>query len=171
MRLSSAVIKELWMKVIYLEHSRVTVIPPVGLHSFHPRTFGSGICSQAGGCSAERTAPDILVWDLFQVGPCVINSMFRVPWGPEIHARARSQHNTNLIFNTVHFYCTRRCILKFCVENNHNLEKWMSYAFSISHVGELSEQNRCASGTRNIELSTHGLITRAVIGHLSASGC
>jgi hypothetical protein len=67
----------------------------------------------------------------------------------------RSQHNTNLIFNTVHFYC--RYMLKFCVENFHNLEKSMSYAFSISHVGEPSGQNQCASGTRNIESNTHGL--------------
>jgi uncharacterized protein (UPF0210 family) len=29
-------------------------------------------------------------------------------------------------------------MLKFCVENFHNLEKWMRYAFSITHVGELS---------------------------------
>jgi hypothetical protein len=32
--------------------------------------------------------------------------------------------------------------------------KIMSYAFSISHVGELSGQNRCVSGTRNIESNT-----------------
>jgi hypothetical protein len=48
-------------------------------------------------------------------------------------------------------------MLKFCVENFNNLEKSMSYAFSISHVGELSGQNRCASKTRNIESNTHGL--------------
>jgi hypothetical protein len=48
-------------------------------------------------------------------------------------------------------------MLKFCVENFHNLEKSMSYAFSISHVGELSGQNRCTSGIQNIESNTHGL--------------
>jgi hypothetical protein len=48
-------------------------------------------------------------------------------------------------------------MLKFCVENFHNLEKSMSYAFSISHVGELRGQNQCASGTRNIESNMHGL--------------
>jgi hypothetical protein len=48
-------------------------------------------------------------------------------------------------------------MLKFCVEHFHNLEKSMSYAFSISHVGELIGQNQWASGTRNIESNTHGL--------------
>jgi hypothetical protein len=49
-------------------------------------------------------------------------------------------------------------MLKFCVENVLYLKKSMSYAFSIiSHVGEMSGQNRCASGTRNIESNTHGL--------------
>jgi hypothetical protein len=40
----------------------------------------------------------------------------------------------------------------------HNLEKSMSYAFSVSHVGEQSGQNRCASETQNIESNTHGIM-------------
>jgi hypothetical protein len=53
--------------------------------------------------------------------------MFRVPWGPEIHACAHSQHKLDFQHSTF-------LKLKFCVENFHNLEKSMSYAFSISHV-------------------------------------
>jgi hypothetical protein len=57
-------------------------------------------------------------------------------------------------------------MLKFCVEIFHNLEKSMSYAFSISHVRELNGQNRCASGTWNIESNTHGLREIKVIAEL-----
>jgi hypothetical protein len=39
----------------------------------------------------------------------------------------------------------------------------MSYAFSINHLGELSGQNLCASGTRNIESNTHGLTQMILI--------
>jgi hypothetical protein len=79
--------------------------------------------------------------------------MFRIPCGPEIHACALpTQHKLDFQHGTFLLY-----ILKFCVENFHNLDKSMSYA-SISHVGELSGQNRCASGTRNIESNTHGLM-------------
>jgi hypothetical protein len=48
-------------------------------------------------------------------------------------------------------------MLKFCVENFHNLEKSMSYDLPFSHEGEPSGQNRCASGIRNIQSNTHGL--------------
>jgi hypothetical protein len=37
------------------------------------------------------------------------------------------QHNTKLIFNTVHFY-----VFKVCVENFQNRESSMSYAYSIA---------------------------------------
>jgi hypothetical protein len=32
----------------------------------------------------------------------------------------------------------------------------------VSHVGELSGQNRCSSGTRNLESNTHGLCARCL---------
>jgi hypothetical protein len=54
-------------------------------------------------------------------------------------------------------------MLKFWIDNFHNLEKSMSYAFSISHVSELSGQNQCASGTQNIESNTHGLIYNNIL--------
>jgi hypothetical protein len=52
--------------------------------------------------------------------------------------RAHSQHNTNLIFNTVHFIDVLM-MLKFCVENFQNLEKSMSYAISIPVCAALSQ--------------------------------
>jgi hypothetical protein len=62
-------------------------------------------------------------------------------------------------------YAGKYGMLKFCVENFHNLEKSMSYAFSISRVSELSGQNRCASATLNIESNTHGLSNRKNCKH------
>jgi hypothetical protein len=51
--------------------------------------------------------------------------------------RAHYQHNTKLIFNALHFYCLRtcmycRCLFKISVENFQNIERSMSYAFSIA---------------------------------------
>jgi hypothetical protein len=55
---------------------------------------------------------------------CVIDSMFQVPWPPEIGAhvlptqhRVDFQHSTFLLV----MYC--RCLFKVCVENYKNLER------------------------------------------------
>jgi hypothetical protein len=72
--------------------------------------------------------------------------------GPEFHACALpTQHKLDFQHSTFLLW------LKFCGENFHNLKKSMICAFSISHADELSGQNRCLSGTRNIESNTHGL--------------
>jgi hypothetical protein len=73
--------------------------------------------------------------------------------------RACSQHNTNLIFNTVHFYYVENFVLRiFTILKN----RWAMH-FPLVIVGELSGQNRCTSGTRYRESNTHGLnITSAL---------
>jgi hypothetical protein len=87
-------------------------------------------------------------------------SMFQVPWPPEIGARVLSkqhkvyfQHSAFLLLT----YC--RCLFKVCVENFQNLERSMSYAFSIvyRYVCKLGGQNGCACRTQNIESITPAL--------------
>jgi hypothetical protein len=87
--------------------------------------------------------------------PCVINSMFRVPRGHEIHARAlQTQHKLDFQY-TVHFYwdvCWNFVLRIFTILKN----RWAIH-FPLVMSGELSGQNRCASGTQNIISNTHGL--------------
>jgi hypothetical protein len=69
-------------------------------------------------------------WATKKVGmvrPCVIYSIFQVPWPPEIGARALpTQHKDDFQHSTLLTYC--RCLFKVCVENFQNLERSMSYA-------------------------------------------
>jgi hypothetical protein len=62
--------------------------------------------------------------------PCVIDSMFQVPWPPvcvlPTQHKVDFQHSTFLLLT----YC--RCLFEVCVENFQNLESSMSYAFSIA---------------------------------------
>jgi hypothetical protein len=50
--------------------------------------------------------------------PCVIDSMFQVPWPPEIGARALpTQHKVDFQHSTFLLLTYCRCLLKVCVEN------------------------------------------------------
>jgi hypothetical protein len=110
-----------------------------------PRSYGEVACDRPASYPESNG---------MLLRPCWINSMVRVPQLFKIGAHV-PQTQQNLIFNTVHFYC--KCMFEFCVENFQNLEKSMSYAFSIGHVGELNEQNQFARGTRTTQLILHGL--------------
>jgi hypothetical protein len=81
---------------------------------------------------------------------------FSGPWPPEIGARELlTQHK---IYFQHSVFLLHRSTLKVCVEDFQNLEKWMSYAFSICYVDNLRLQNGCALWTRNRELITHALM-------------
>jgi hypothetical protein len=66
--------------------------------------------------------------------PCVIESLFRVPWPPDIGAHALlTQHNID--FQHSAFLC--RSALKVCVKNFQNFEngcQGRAMHFSICHV-------------------------------------
>jgi hypothetical protein len=62
------------------------------------------------------------------IRPYVIDSMFQVPWPPEIGACALpTQHKVNFQHSRPYI-----SIVDVCVENFQNLERSMSYAFSIA---------------------------------------
>jgi hypothetical protein len=84
--------------------------------------------------------------------------MFQVTWPPEIRARALpTQHKVDFKHSTFLLLTYCRCLSKVCVENFPNLERSMSYAFSIVYVCKLGGQNGCARRARNIESITHAL--------------
>jgi hypothetical protein len=62
--------------------------------------------------------------------PCVIDSLFRVPWPPEIGVCAlQAQHKID--FQHSAFLSQIDTKTKVCVENLQTLEKQMSYGFFI----------------------------------------
>jgi hypothetical protein len=93
--------------------------------------------------------------DMVNIRPCVINSMFRSLG--VLKSMPHAPNTTQTWFSTQCISSVDVCwnfVLRILV---HNLKKSMSYAFSIGHEGELSDQIRCANGTQNIESNTHGL--------------
>jgi hypothetical protein len=59
--------------------------------------------------------------------------MSQVTWHPEIGARVLpTQHKVDFQHSTFQLLTYCRCLLKVCVENFQNLERSMSYAFSIA---------------------------------------
>jgi hypothetical protein len=64
--------------------------------------------------------------------PCVIDSMFQVPWPPEVGARALpTEHKVDFQHSTLLLLMYCRCLFKVCVDNFQNFERSMSY---IVHV-------------------------------------
>jgi hypothetical protein len=77
--------------------------------------------------------------------PCVIDSMFQVPWHPEIGAHALpTQHKVDFQHSKFLLLTYWRCLLKVYEDHFQNLERSMSYAFSIVYVCKLGGQNGCA---------------------------
>jgi hypothetical protein len=78
-------------RVCHLEHSRVTVTPPVGLHYFTIELNCGEICSQAGRCSAEGRARGwfhLLCVPLPSIQTCTVKLqnqvIFKLPAGLQI---------------------------------------------------------------------------------------